>query len=440
MTLHEMFSLRRADGRARLCILASECLKAIYTALTTGVFLTGFLLASGADNVSISVITSVPLISGILYPLGPLLLERFRRRKVLLGAFRLAFHGFTILGVTLLPLLVRGPAMNALLIGSILLGSVANTLVASGFPAWHITFLPEEIRGRFFAVSGVVNSVFTALASLAAGVLSDFATSSGNQFFWLSMIRTGAFVLALAELVILLLPAEREYPAPAETGWHLVTRPLADKNFLRVMVTVFFWMFLSTMTLYAANAYLLDEVRVPYTFISVLQACNIPVTVAVMPLWHRLLRKTSWFFTFGMAFFLFALYPLLHMTVTGQSYRWSLPATMLVYQAVMAGGTFCFSNMAYIFTPENDRTAYLSVHLMLVALGSLGGQGLSAVFLKVQRSALAAGGVKLVPTQQLLAMQAVLTLAFAVWFFVALRPRLEAVQVQQQQSLDGENQ
>ena len=106
MTLHEMFSLRRADGRARLCILASECLKAIYTALTTGVFLTGFLLASGADNVSVSVITSVPLISGILYPLGPLLLERFRRRKVLLGAFRLAFHGFTILGVTLLPLLV----------------------------------------------------------------------------------------------------------------------------------------------------------------------------------------------------------------------------------------------------------------------------------------------------------------------------------------------
>ena len=102
--------------------------------------------------------------------------------------------------------------MNALLIGSILLGSVANTLVASGFPAWHITFLPEEIRGRFFAVSGVVNSMFTALASLAAGVLSDFATSSGNQFFWLSMIRTGAFVLALAELVILLLPAEREYP------------------------------------------------------------------------------------------------------------------------------------------------------------------------------------------------------------------------------------
>ena len=126
MTLHEMFSLCRADGRARLCILASECLKAIYTALTTGVFLTGFLLAGGAGNVGISVITSVPLITGILYPLGPLLLERFRRRKVLLGVFRLALHGFTILGVTLLPLLVRGPVMHALLIGSILLGCVAN--------------------------------------------------------------------------------------------------------------------------------------------------------------------------------------------------------------------------------------------------------------------------------------------------------------------------
>lgn len=425
MTFREMFSLHEADGRARLYILISECLKAVYTALTTGVFLTGFLMASGADNVGVSFVTSLPLISGILYPLSPLLLERFRRRKALLGAFRLAFHGFTILGVTILPLIVHGQALNALLILSIFLGSVANTLVASGFPAWHINFLPEEIRGNFFAVSGVFNSVFTALASLAASVLSDLAASSGNQFFWLSMIRMGAFALALVELAVLLLPAEKEYPPPGANGLRLIVKPLTDQRFMRTMVTVFFWMSLSTMTLYAANAYLLNDAGVPYTFISTLQACNIFVTAIVMPFWHGLLKKTSWFCTFGTAFFLFTLYPLFHMAVTRQTYHWALPAAMLIYHAVMAGGTFCFSNMAYVFTPEDGRTAYLSVHLMLVALGSLAGQGLAAVFLKLQPATIDLGSIPLAPTQQLLALQAALTFIFSVWFFVRLRPGLE---------------
>ena len=50
---------------------------------------------------------------------------------------------------------------------------------------------------------------------------------------------------------------------------------------MRTMLLVFFWMFFSTMTLYAANVYLLDQVKVSYTFLSVLQAMNIVVTAAV---------------------------------------------------------------------------------------------------------------------------------------------------------------
>lgn len=172
--LQTLFSLRNADGRARLCILVSECLKAVYTALTTAVFLTGFLMCSGLDSVEIGYITALPLISGVLYPFSPLLLEKFRKRKALLGGFRFAYHFFTIFGITVLPLVWRGPGLVQVLMICMLLGSAANTLVASGFPAWHITFLPEEIRGSFFALSGVLNSVFTALAALVASILSDF--------------------------------------------------------------------------------------------------------------------------------------------------------------------------------------------------------------------------------------------------------------------------
>ena len=73
-----------AEGRARLCILGAECLKAVYTAFTTGVFLTGFLLYAGMDQVQIGLVTSLPLLAGVLYPLSPLLLEKCRRRKAVL--------------------------------------------------------------------------------------------------------------------------------------------------------------------------------------------------------------------------------------------------------------------------------------------------------------------------------------------------------------------
>lgn len=425
--LQILFSLRDADGRARLCILVSECLKAVYTALTTAVFLTGFLMCSGLDSVEIGYITALPLISGVLYPFSPLLLEKFRKRKALLGGFRFAYHFFTIFGITVLPLVWRGPGLVQVLMICMLLGSAANTLVASGFPAWHITFLPEEIRGSFFALSGVLNSMFTALAALVASILSDFAASSGNQLFWLGVIRMAAFILALLELGTLLIPRESPYPPPAAGGGRLLALPLCNTAFMRTMLLVFFWMFFSTMTLYAANVYLLDQVKVSYTFLSVLQAMNIVVTAAVMPLWHRLLRRTSWFKTFNAAFYLFALYPILHAFVTSRTYLWLLPVTMVVYQAVLAGGTFCFSNMAYVNTPKDNRTVYLSYHLMLVALGSLGGQGAATLFLKLQKMSLHFGVLEFSPAQQLLLLQAGLTLVFATWCRRCLLSKLECV-------------
>lgn len=425
MHLRAMLSPRDADGRARLYILASECLKAVYTALTTAVFLTGFLMSGGLNSVQIGYITALPLISGVLYPLSPLLLERFRKRKLILGAFRFAYHFFTVFAVTVLPLVWRRPGLSQLLMLCMLAGSAANTLVASGFPAWHISFLPEEIRGDFFAFSGVVNSVCTALAALAASVLSDFAVASGRQMFWLGVIRLAAFGLALAELVLLLLPREPDYPPPAAGGLRLLALPARNRTFLRTMTLVFFWMFCSTMTLYAANAYLLDEVQVSYTFLSVLQALNVVIAPLCLPFWHRLQRAKSWFFTFNLVFFVFTAYPLLHMLVTRGTCRWLLPVTMLVYHAVLAGGTFCFSNMAYINTPQENRTVYLSWHLMLVALGSLGGQGLATLFLKLRGAPLVLGPLQISPAQRLLFWQAALTLLFAVFFRKKLLPVLD---------------
>lgn len=420
-----LFALGKAEGRARSYILGAECLKAIYTAFTTGVFPTGFLLYAGMGQVQIGLVTSLPLLAGILYPFSPLLLERFRRRKAVLGTARLLYHGLVILCVTLLPGHVPEESLLWWMAAALLLGNGCNILVASGFPAWHIGFLPEDIRGRFFAISGIVNSVFTALATFGASLLADAAKASGRQMYWMGMIRFAAFGLALAELFLLLLPGEPEYPRGSVRGFRLLVLPFGNRKFCLTMLPVFAWMTVSTMTLYCANTYLLKDVKVSYVFISMVQAMNIVTTAVIMPFWHRLLLRTSWLQAFQKVFLLFSLYPFLHMMITGSNFVWLLPVTMLVYQAIMAGGTLYFNNMAYLFTPEEDRTAYLSWYLMLVSAGSLCGQGLSTLLLKLWPEDWQLGAVCIAPVQRILLLQGMISLGFGIWFRRVLLRKLE---------------
>lgn len=422
--MRQLFSLSTVSGRARCCILGAECLKAVYTALTTGIFLTGFLISAGLDDAQLGFATSLPLISGILYPLSPLLLERFQKRKLLLGGARLCYHSLVICSITVLPTFVHSSKMVLFVTLCLIAGNAINVVVASGFPAWHIGFLPEDIRAKFYAVSGVVNGIFTAIASLIASFLADLSRQSQHQLFWLGAIRMAAFFIALVELVLLLLPKEMPYPPSPYSPRQLFVLPLQNKKFCLTMIPVFGWAMISTMTAYSANAYLLERVQVPYLFISLLQACNVVVTAVTMPFWYKLLMRRSWFGAFQMVFLWFSVYPLLHAMVTQNNYRILLPITLLVYQALMAGGTLYFSNMAYIFTPSESRTVYLSWYLMVVNMGSLGGQALSALLTKHLNNSTLLQRLCLAPAQIILLLQAALALGFGIWFGKVLLKKL----------------
>ena len=424
--MNEIFSFRTEDGRARCCILGAECLKAIYTALTTGVFLTGLLMSAGMDEAEVGITTSIPFLAGILYPLSPLLLERFCRRKAILGITRFIYHTLVIAAITCLPQLGETKYLVALTAVCLTVGNAVNILVASGFPAWHIHFLPEELRGRFYAVSGVINSIFTAVAAMTASFLADMAKSTQNELYWMKWIRLAAYAIALAELLLLFLPKEITYPVSSCRGRELLVLPFQNTKFCLTMIPVFAWMMISTMTLYSSNTYLLDHVEVPYSFISLLQAMNIAVTMITMPFWYKLLKKASWFGALQRVFLLFALYPFLHMLIDRSNYLFLLPVTLLVYQAMLAGGTLYFNNMAYIFTPEENKTAYLSWYFMVVNMGSLSGQGLSALLLKLLKKTWYFGSFPFTPTQQILLLQGLLALAFGFWFGRVLLKKLQS--------------
>jgi hypothetical protein len=96
-------------------------------------------------TLDIGILTFVPYLACLLNIFSPWLLEHFRKRKGILVASKLLANTINILGITLLPVLVKNP--TALLICFIILtitSSCINQLFASGFSAVSVNYVTKH--------------------------------------------------------------------------------------------------------------------------------------------------------------------------------------------------------------------------------------------------------------------------------------------------------
>ncbi len=125
-TFHRVYGWNDIYSRGRLCIMLSGIFSGIVAQLSGSLFLTRFLLSYGMDKSRIGILTFVPYLACLFNVFSPLFLERIRVRRPLLIAMKLACYVVNILGVTLLPALVKGT--DARLIGFVILVFAANVL------------------------------------------------------------------------------------------------------------------------------------------------------------------------------------------------------------------------------------------------------------------------------------------------------------------------
>jgi MFS family permease len=160
-----------------------------------GTYLVVFLLAIGASQAQIGLLSSLSSLSAALMLLpGALLVERLGRRKditVLGGGIGARL---TVFCLALLPLMLDGPA---LIFVAIALAVIKDALSNLSFPAWmSLTgeIVPIEGRGRYFAsrnfAMGVAGMTTTFLAGL---LLTRSAQPGGYQIALLIAFAIGLF-------------------------------------------------------------------------------------------------------------------------------------------------------------------------------------------------------------------------------------------------------
>lgn len=431
-SIYELVNWSDDRAKGRSCLVLSAVLSTIYSNLTAGVFYTGFLLANDIDVVNIGVIAMIPYLTSVFSLFSPLILERIKRRKLILTVTRMLFVLINIGGVTLMPLL--NISQSAKYVSFIVLVFVAHTiqmLFNPGYTPWHMNFYPEDIRPRFFSFQQITGGAFYALTLLLSGVITDAVRESGNQLQVMIIIRFVALGIALLEAIVLAIPREYDYPPASEipTVRSLFRIAKKNKKYLSTISLMGMFGFSSYLTLSAFDVYMLEIVGAGYTFVNGMMALYFVVLLLLTSVWRRFLRHARWLRTFSAGMLIYGTTVLFYPFFTSANYLWLFPILRLFVCSGYVGINLASANIPYINLPEQDRTNCISLYSVMVNLSYFAGQSCGTAFLAATKNFKGGMfcGMEFTNIQMLFLVQAVLVITTGIVTWIRA-PKLETQQ------------
>jgi len=336
--------------------------------LTNGSFLTGYLLLLHADNAYLGLFSMVLFLGNSFQFLAPLVLNRFARRRPLLLAAR-AFY--QLMNIVLLGLAFRLPPSVQLpfLLAVTFFGYAGSAVTSPGVQAWHLRSIPEDKRIRFFSFLNVTLNLLNYVCILLASRVVDAFKADGNEMLGLTLLRVGAVVFAVVDLA--LMARIREYPeppAPSHAGSLLDV--FKSRPYLGSVAIAALYTFATCTAGPYFTAYLLQDVGMAYTTISLVSALVVPVMLLTTPLWTRILERYGLFRVFRLCILLFSL-QYFALAFTSKATTWIYPVAALYSYVFATGSGNVMSNLPFRNLPEVNRTNALGFYAASTSVAAI---------------------------------------------------------------------
>ncbi len=368
----KLFNLKDDLAKGRSCMVLDSAFTSMITWLSTGLFYTSFLTANGINIVEIGILAFVPYIANCFSIFSPSILERFKRRKLILALSRLAYYTLNLLAVTLLPYFVTDQSLKmTLFIVTVFAANIIQALFSSGYSVWHLNFIPDEVRVDYFSANTLITAFLGCGTSLAASVIADVLTGSEYEQAIIIILRIVAYAIGVLDVIMLSLP--KEFPYKQENKPRLrdiFTKPFSHRPFLLTMVVVAGYNFFLNLPTSSLNYYLRNDIGVEYTLTSIINAFYPIFIVVFLPFWQKVLRRLGWMKAFAVAEALHAPTTLLYAFVNEGNYLWLLTAVRLTQHFVGVGRNVAYANLMYLNMPETDRTNYVSFHTLVLNMAT----------------------------------------------------------------------
>nr|WP_294504460.1 MFS transporter [uncultured Rhodopila sp.] len=355
-----------SDRTFRLVLYDALASEAMGT-LTTGVFLTGFLVNLGASNVAIGVLAAVPFAVQFLQLPAVVLVERLRTRRAIC-TWSAAIGRMFLIAAAMAPFLPREYGI-ILLVASVACNQAMAAIAGCSWNSWMRDLVPEAEFGRFFGRRAAATTALATALALGCGLLIDrWKTLAPGQHP--STVYTCLFLFSAAigffGVWLLSITPDQRMPPPTERirAHTLLTKPFRDRNFRRLMAFLGSWNFAANLASPFFAVYMLKTVGYSMTTVIVLTTASQLSNLAALSVWGSLIDRFSNKAVLGFAAPLF-LVCTLAWTLTGLTWVkpwvfWLLLGIHILMGVATAGVALASANIAMKLSPAGQATAYLA--------------------------------------------------------------------------------
>ncbi len=353
-----------ASNQSRRALIAHNITANVTANLIGGNFFTGLLIALQADDAFVGLITMLTFGANVLQLLAPYVLERFERRKPLMVALKIIAHLINIVFIGLIPFLPASQHTRLVLLGfSVTAVNALNAFMGPGFSVWHIAHIPSKVRVQYFSLVTMLNGIFVAVFNLLGSGVVDLFKLEGQDLWGLTVLRGAAVVIAVVDVIMLLRITElpREQKQNKVSLKCLLTEPWKHPVYLRSVLVVLLWSVVVNLPSGFYSVYLLRELGVSYSYITVVNAFNVVVLMLLTPFWRKVYLKHSWLRPLSIA--VLALAP--HYAVlafVSEGLLWLYPVGVIWSFLCTSGINLAFSSVAFINLPQDNQTLYVGFY------------------------------------------------------------------------------
>jgi MFS family permease len=340
-------------------------LYAVMAALTSGVFLTAFALALGANELQIGFIASLPLLAGIVQLPTSYWVERKSKLKGVVMTGSAVSRVFLIFMVLIPFFSFRYNENNFISILFIILFLHYIFAAVSGVAwlSWMSKLVPKEVYGRYFGYRNMLIGVVTMIATLTGGkIMSLFSPWFGEKNLFGFVI---LFFIALifGTISLRFLKAVPDVGDAIKTKKNDLTitdyvQPFSDKNFRSLILFSVLWKFgVNTASPYF-TVYMLLDLRLSYGEVAFLSTANTFASIIGMWMWGKLSDRFGNRPVMKVAGFCVSFIPLLWIF----TYNLGFPLALILHLLgglLWAGLNLTEVNILLKLTPKQKNTIYI---------------------------------------------------------------------------------
>ncbi len=340
----------------------------MFATLTGGVFLTGFALYLGMNEVMIGLLASIPFMVTIFQlPTSYLIRKNGRRKKIsYLGTAAARFIWIPVLIVAFLP--ISSAFMKSMIILSLIFISYIFISVSYvSWLSWMSDLIPDKIRGSFFGTRNMLCGAAGMIVMVVFGKLLDYlkghfsgGVSFGFGITFMTAVLCGTLGLSFLKKVSE--PPLNHCRNHRSFGKDL-SLPFKDANFRKFLIYSLVWGFSVNFAGPFFTLYFLRDLHFSYGFVAFLGMTSAFADLVGMRVWGRIsdrvrnipiIKFSSW-----VAVFL----PLAWISVRPDSFVMPILLS-IVGSGFWAGINLCTNNLLLRISLQEYKELFLSIYHM----------------------------------------------------------------------------